>query len=40
MWELGVPVASERRDALSKLAMMAAAPEGRLDWRWEPLPRP
>ncbi|MFM9103565.1 MAG: hypothetical protein ACKOPS_20435, partial [Cyanobium sp.] len=27
MWELGVPVASERRDAISKLAAMAAAPE-------------
>jgi formylglycine-generating enzyme required for sulfatase activity len=28
MWELGVPVASERRDAIGKLAAMAAAPEG------------
>jgi formylglycine-generating enzyme required for sulfatase activity len=28
MWELGVPVASERRDAIAKLAAMAAAPEG------------
>ncbi len=27
MWELGVPVASERRDAIAKLAAMAAAPE-------------
>jgi formylglycine-generating enzyme required for sulfatase activity len=27
MWELGVPVASERRDAIGKLAAMAAAPE-------------
>ncbi len=27
MWELGVPVASERRDAINKLAAMAAAPE-------------
>jgi formylglycine-generating enzyme required for sulfatase activity len=27
MWELGVPVASERRDAIAKLAVMAAAPE-------------
>jgi formylglycine-generating enzyme required for sulfatase activity len=27
MWELGVPVASERRDAISKLAAMAVAPE-------------
>ena len=27
MWELGVPVASERRDAISKLAAMAAASE-------------
>jgi hypothetical protein len=27
MWELGVPVASERRDAISKLAAMAAAPQ-------------
>ncbi len=27
VWELGVPVASERRDAISKLAAMAAAPE-------------
>jgi formylglycine-generating enzyme required for sulfatase activity len=27
MWELGVPVASERRDAISKLAAMAAAAE-------------
>jgi formylglycine-generating enzyme required for sulfatase activity len=27
MWELGVPVTSERRDAISKLAAMAAAPE-------------
>ncbi|MBM5817018.1 MAG: formylglycine-generating enzyme family protein, partial [Cyanobacteria bacterium K_Offshore_surface_m2_239] len=27
MWELGVPVASERRDAISKLAAMAAATE-------------
>ena len=25
MWELGVPVASERRDAIAKLAAMAAA---------------
>ena len=27
MWELGVPVASERRDAIGKLAAMAAAPQ-------------
>ena len=27
MWELGVPVASERRDAIGKLAGMAAAAE-------------
>jgi len=27
MWELGVPVASERRDGIAKLAAMAAAPE-------------
>ena len=27
MWELGVPVASERRDAIAKLAAMAAASE-------------
>jgi formylglycine-generating enzyme required for sulfatase activity len=27
MWELGVPVASERRDAIAKLAAMAAAAE-------------
>jgi len=27
MWELGVPVASERRDAIAKLAAMAAAPD-------------
>jgi formylglycine-generating enzyme required for sulfatase activity len=27
MWELGVPVASERRDAIAKLAAMAVAPE-------------